>query len=232
MSSISSARNAPLTTGRTLDHAARVYDLLAPLMTLGMEGRLRRAVLHLLVLAGTERVLDVGCGTGSLTLAISRRLGGAQGSCAVGVDAAPRMIDVARRKAVGAHSVTFDVEAAESLPYPDASFDRVVSTFFFHHVSFGLKVRALDHMHRVLVPGGYAVIVDVDRPTNLWGALCAWCGYILFQQDEIRENIRGRLTEAFAASEFRQWMPISHHSGYISVFRLVKQDNRPGKGHT
>ena len=223
------ANSPPLTTGRTLDHVAGVYDLLAPLMMLGMERRFTRIVLDLLALSGDERVLDVGCGTGSLTIAIARRLGMTARSRALGVDAAPRMIEVARQKAKGIPGVVFDVQAAESLSYPDASFEHAVSTLFFHHVSFDLKVRALNEIHRVLVPGGRAVIVDVDRPTNVWGALCAWSGYILFQQDEILENIRGQLIGAFAESRFRQCRRISHHSGYVSVFMLHKQNDMAGK---
>lgn len=80
---------ARLTRGRTLDHAAEVYDLLAPLMTLGQEGRYRKLALCLLDLRGAERVLDVGCGTGVLTRLLAERLT-ADGACAVGLDAARR----------------------------------------------------------------------------------------------------------------------------------------------
>jgi ubiquinone/menaquinone biosynthesis C-methylase UbiE len=75
-------------------------------------------------------------------------------------------------------------------------------------------------MHRVLRPGGTAVVVDVDPPTTFAGRLCAWSGYVLFRQDEIRENIRGVLREAFDQSPFRQWRPIEHYSGYITTFLL------------
>ncbi|MGD9874048.1 MAG: class I SAM-dependent methyltransferase [Kiritimatiellia bacterium] len=209
------------TTGRTLDHAAPIYDVLSPLMTFGMERKFRRAAIRLMELGGCETVLDVGCGTGTLTLEIASVLDRAAGRI-TGVDAAPKMIEVAQRKASGVSSVAFDAALAENLPYPDESFDRAVSTFFFHHVDYGLKVRSLNEMHRVLKPGGLAVIVDVDVPTNLWGKICAWSGYFLFQQDEIKENIRGRLREAFGISAFSRWEQISHHSGYITIFKLWK----------
>lgn len=210
------------TTGRTLDHAAAVYDLLSPLMTFGMERKFRKAAIGLLDLAGSEAVLDVGCGTGTLTREITHRL--QKGGKVTGIDAAPKMIEVARKKAAGIPNIEFVAAIAEQLPYKDESFDRAVSTFFFHHVDFGLKVRSLNEMYRVLKPGGRAVIVDVDVPTNIWGRICAWSGYFLFQQDEIRENIRGRLREAFDSSAFSRWAQISHHSGYISIFKLWKTE--------
>lgn len=210
------------TTGRTLDHAAPVYDLLAPLMTFGLERGYRRRAIALLDLEGHERVLDVGCGTGTLSREIARALDKGKDSRVVGVDAAAGMIAVARRKGAAIPNLSFDAALAEKLPYPDDSFDSAVSTFFFHHVEFALKQKALAEMHRVLKPGGRAVIVDVDVPDSLFGKLCAWSGYLLFRQEEIRENINGRLREALHGSDFDTVRLVSRHNGYISIFHLQK----------
>ena len=212
---------APHTRGRTLDHAAGVYDILAPVMTLGQEGRYRKLAIRLLGLQGGERVLDVGCGTGVLTRQIARRLSGPD-ACAVGLDAAPKMIGVARRRAAGLPQVRFDVGVAETLAYGDASFDCAVSTFFFHHIDAELKRRSLAELRRVLKPGGCLIIVDVDVPSNWFGRLCAWSGYWLFKQEEIRENIRGELRRALADIPFREVSRVAHYSGYVTVFKAVK----------
>ncbi len=210
----------PVTAGRTLDHVAAVYDWLSPLMTFGQERRIGRRALDLLPLSGNERVLDVGCGTGLLTLDLASRL--CQGGQAVGLDAAPRMLAVARRKAAGLDNVQFDAAVAESLPYPTASFDHAVSAMFFHHINRELKRRAVSELHRVVKPGGHIVIVDVDMPCTPFGTVCAWSGYWLFRQSEIRENIRGELRTAIAEAGFAHWRHVRTNQGYIGVFELVR----------
>ena len=212
---------APHTRGRTLDHAAGVYDILVPLMTLGQEGRYRKVAIGLLGLTGRERVLDVGCGTGVLTRQIAGRLNGSE-ACVYGLDAAPKMIQVARRRALGLQHIRFDVGVAETLAYEDEAFDCAVSTFFFHHIDAELKRRSLAELRRVLKPGGCLVIVDVDVPSTWFGHLCAWSGYWLFKQEEIRENIRGELRRALADIPFRMVSRVAHYSGYVTVFRAVK----------
>jgi ubiquinone/menaquinone biosynthesis C-methylase UbiE len=215
---------AERTSGRTLDHAAPVYDWLAPLMTLGTERRCHRGLFDALRLTGGERVLDVGCGTGRLTRDIARRLDPTAGAQVVGLDAATRMLEVARRKTVALPHLRFDAAIAEELPYEDGSFDRFVSTFFFHHVNAELKRATLRELARVLRPKGLGVVIDVDVPTHAFGALCAWSGYVLFRQDEIRENIRGELRRAFDESAFA-WRPLHHHAGYITTFMLEKNES-------
>ncbi|MGE4543304.1 MAG: class I SAM-dependent methyltransferase [Pedobacter sp.] len=208
------------TRGRTLDHAASVYDLLAPVMTLGLEGRYRKRAIELLHLRGDEKVLDIGCGTGILTRQLAKVLDGSIDEQAIGIDAAAKMIAVAQRKAAGLANLRFETALAENLPFADASFDAAVSTFFYHHIDRDLKNSSLAELRRVLKPGGRAVIVDVDTPSNLFGKLCAWSGYWLFHQEEIRENIEGQLVEALNAAGFSLVQKVSHHAGHISIFYL------------
>lgn len=217
---------AQQTSGRTLDHVAGIYDLIEPLMMFGLDRTIRKEVLNLLDLKGNERVLDVGCGTGTLTRGIAGALSDPERSCAVGVDAATAMIAVARRKAGQLSNIAFESALAEQLPFADGSFDCAVSTMFFHHINAKLKCRALNEIWRTLVPGGKAVVVDITPPTNLFGMICVWSGYFLFHQAEIRENIDGKLEAAFDRSNFREWRTVAHHHGYVSVYELKKQTNQ------
>lgn len=220
---------AQRTAGITLDHAAPVYDWLAPLMTLGSEHRLHRRVVADLALDRPAAVLDVGCGTGTLTRQIYDALPANAPRRVCGVDAAEAMIAVANKKAGPRPGLEFAAALAEELPYPDASFDRALSTFFFHHLNYDLKVKSLAEIWRVLRPGGQAAILDVDIPYSFFGKICAWSGFWLFHQAEIAENIRGKLRAALDASPWRgRWSIASRHSGYLSLFTMVKpQENTP-----
>lgn len=210
------------TAGRTLNHVAKVYDLLNPIMTFGQEGRFSNKIIRLLELKGSERVLDIGCGTGSLTIKLAGLSAMKSDSLVIGLDAAPKMIEVSRGKSKKTANIRFDLAAAENLPYENEYFDCAVSGFFFHHINFGLKKAALDEAWRVLKRNGRLIILDVDTPLNRFGAFCAWAGYFLFRQEEIRENIEGKLKEVFNLSRFRSWHRVSSYLGYISLFELVK----------
>ncbi len=220
---------AQRTAGITLDHAAPLYDWLAPLMTLGSEQRLHRRIVKSLAQDNPRRVLDVGCGTGTLTRQVYDALRPGDDRAVCGIDAAEAMIEVAQQKAGHRPGLTFAAALAEELPTPDASVDCVLSTFFFHHLNYALKVKSLAECWRVLRPGGQLVILDVDVPYSLFGKICAWSGYWLFHQPEIAENIHGRLREALQESPWKdQWAIASRHSGYLSQFVMHKpQENSP-----
>jgi ubiquinone/menaquinone biosynthesis C-methylase UbiE len=106
-----------------------------------------------------DRVLDVACGTGALTIAVAEIVGPA--GSVIGLDANPQMLAVARRKPV---QVEWLEGRAESLPPPDSSFDAVVSQFGF--MFFEDRPQALREMVRVLRPGGRLAVAVCDAVEN------------------------------------------------------------------
>ena len=106
-----------------------------------------------------DRVLDVACGTGALTLAVAERIGSA--GSVVGLDANPQMLAVARRKPV---RIEWLEGRAEALPLPDSGFDAVVSQFGF--MFFEDRPKALREMMRVLRPGGRLAVAVCDAVEN------------------------------------------------------------------
>ena len=103
-------------------------------------------------LRGT-RVLDVGCGTGTLAVALAE-----QYACKVwGIDPSPEMLDVARAKVSG--GVGLKLGSAEALPFKDGWFERAVSKLAMHLVD---RRRAFAEIHRVLAPGGRFALASFD----------------------------------------------------------------------
>jgi ubiquinone/menaquinone biosynthesis C-methylase UbiE len=140
-------------------HWARRYDLLVQAMTLGRAGQLRRRMADLLPLQAGDAVLDIGCGSGDLTLRLARRVG-ATGTV-VGIDPSAEMIARARRKALRRGlALEFRLESAATLDFPPATFDVAVSSLVFHHLPAELRRQALTACARVLKGAGSLVIID------------------------------------------------------------------------
>ncbi len=164
---MATSKAAPATAGHTINWA-RSYDILVTIMTLGRARAMRAATADLARITPGDAVLDVGCGTGDLTM-VARARAGVAGT-AHGIDASPAMIAAARRKAARAGcEIDYRVAAVEALPFPDAAVDVVVSSLMMHHLPDGLKHQALTEMRRVLKPGGRLLVVDLKRPANRSG---------------------------------------------------------------
>ena len=148
--------------GISLDWLSKYYDVVSP----AERSRFRRKQVELSGIRPGEKVLDVGCGTGSL--AILARIAVGDGGEAAGIDIAANMISAARRKAERAGlDIDFRVASIDNLPYPSGCFDVVTSTMMFHHLPVEIKARGLREVHRVLKADGRFFLCDFLTPHPL-----------------------------------------------------------------
>ncbi len=113
------------------------------------------------------RVLEIGCGTGTLALRLAR-----EGHRVTAVDISEEAVGFARRLAAGLAAVTFEVAGADRLPYADASFEAVVAAKVLDHLDRAGLERAAAEIRRVLAPGG-AFLATFDPPLQeVPGAYC------------------------------------------------------------
>ena len=143
-------------------HSAAGHDFFLPLYDpfvnwMGF-GRAREDLIEQAHVKPGQRILDIGCGTGTLALELKRRYPTIQ---MVGLDPDPKALRRAKAKAQRSKaSVDFDRGFADELPYESNSFDRVFSSFMFHHLDEHDRDKALREAFRVLKPGGSFHLLD------------------------------------------------------------------------
>ncbi len=163
--------SAKETKGLILNRGWR-YDLMVWFIdTFLFRGQLRELRQRTANLAGIqpgEKVLDVGCGTGTLAIEVQSRVGRA--GRVAGVDPGTQQIARARSKAARRTlPIDFQIGVIEHLAFPDQTFDVVLSTLMMHHLPDGLKRQGLSEIARVLKPGGRLVIADFKRKKERQG---------------------------------------------------------------
>ena len=158
-----------------------------------------------------ERVLDLGCGTGTLTLLLRRHQPGA---ALTGMDVDEKVLEIARQKSlrVGLPAIGWEKGAAGALPYPDAAFDLVVSSLVIHHLTLAEKRGAFREVRRVLKPGGRFYLLDFGPPRGWWMRLAA---LIMVRLEHTAENFAGRLPRLMEEAGLA-WVEESGH--WQSVF--------------
>ena len=159
---MTATQSVPTTKGLVL-HKAFLYDLLLWFLSRGNEIKMRERALRLARVSEGEKVLDIGCGTGTLAIAAKRHVG--ENGMVCGVDASPQMLGRAIKKGRKAGlNIDFRNAAVEALPFPESQFDVVLSTLMLHHLPGKLRDECVREVRRVLKPGGRVLIIDFGPP--------------------------------------------------------------------
>jgi ubiquinone/menaquinone biosynthesis C-methylase UbiE len=196
------------------DWSLPLYD---PIVKLLGGDKVRRVLLDQASLQPGQRVLDIGCGTGTLAILSKRRHPDVE---LVGIDPDPKALARARHKAVrAAVSIQFDQGFGDDLPYPEASFDRVFSSFMFHHLPPDEKDKTLRAVRRVLKPGGAFHMLDFEGPEGGAHGLLA---HLVHSSKRLKENSESRVLSLMMQAGFANPKKVDRRAmllGHIAYFR-------------
>ena len=179
---------------------------------------LRRRLMQQANVQPGQRVLDLGCGTGLLTMIIKQSIPNAQ---LTGLDGDEGVLNIAREKSHGI-DIQWDHALAFDMPYPDNSFDVVVSSFVTHHLTGVEKMRAFREVHRILRPNGGFHIVDFGPPFNLLSRVQA---SLMKSFERTADNFEGRIVPMLTEAGFRSAKEAGHviiFFGPISFYQAIK----------
>ncbi|MDD5472651.1 MAG: methyltransferase domain-containing protein [Candidatus Methanoperedens sp.] len=194
-----------------------LYD---PVMLFMRESTFKRSLVEQANIKNDYRVVDIGCGTATLTILIKKTYPGAE---VTGLDGDPKILEIARTKVARAGlDISLDTGMAFELPYPDGSFDRVVSSLVFHHLTREDKARTFKEIFRVLRHGGELHVADFGKPHN---ALMYFISLIFRHLEEAGDNIRGLLPEMFRKAGFDLVEETDRYTtlfGTLSLYRARK----------
>lgn len=167
------------------------------------EEAFKRMLIEQAAIEPTHRVLDLGCGTGTLTIMLKEACPDAT---ILGLDGDPKVLDIARAK-VEASGV--DVELHQGLafdpPFEPRSFDKIVSSLVFHHLHTDDKRRTLAHTRELLRPGGELHIADWGKAQNGLMRVAFLGVQLLDGFATTSDNVRGHL------------VPMMQEAGFLDV---------------
>ncbi len=173
-----------------------------------------------------QRVLDLGCGTATLTILLKKMHPEAE---VIGLDGDDKALTIAHRK-VKARSLEIQLQKGLSyrLDFPASSFDRVVSSLLFHHLSGENKQKTFAEVRRVLKPDGELHLADWGKARN---ALMRWAFLVVQLLDGFAtttENVQGKLLDYLNQTGFEEVAERQHFStpfGTLTLYSAVKTND-------
>ncbi len=176
-----------------------LYDNVCELIGFGRQ--LKRQIVTRADLKPGQRLLDVGAGTGTFLLEVAKSHPHVD---ATGIEPDTRALTIAQAKLAGMYRTPQLIQgSAEDLPFKDQSFNRVVSTLVFHHLSTTAKTKAIAEIYRVLKKDGRFYLIDFGQPQNFLTAGLLWLGSWFDGRENLRANLQGVIPEMLRAAGFK-----------------------------
>jgi ubiquinone/menaquinone biosynthesis C-methylase UbiE len=193
-----------------------LYD---PFVRLFGGDRAREALLEQAALRPGHRVLDIGCGTGTFAVRVKRQHPGVE---VVGLDPDPKALARAKAKAARESlEIGFDLSFADALPYPDASFDRVFSSFMFHHLPADEKASTLREVRRVLKAAGSFHMLDFGGPEHAHGFL----SHFIHSHDQLKGNAEASVLELMRRAGFEDAKTVGDRRTWFGRVKVYRADS-------
>lgn len=199
------------------DWLTKVYD---PVLQFTMpERKFKSALIRQMKIKPNDRILDFGCGSLTLSIMAAQRHPRAQ---FFGVDIDEKIISIANEK-LSKTGLSIDVQQYDGnrLPYPDNSFDHVMSSLVFHHLTLKQKYFALEEIHRVLKPYGQCHIADFGKPANIFQRVGFYLVQLLDGFHTTTDNIQNLLSNAIKEI-FLGLEETTHFKTMVGTVRLIK----------
>lgn len=170
-----------------------------------------------------EKILDFGCGTATLTLLIEEQC---TDCVVIGLDTDTQILAMAKKKISKKKSaITLLKYEGGVLPFPDCTFDKILSSWVFHHLTTPQKIAAFKEINRVLKPQGELHIADWGKAET---KLMRFLFFVLQVFDNFyttNDNIKGKLPQLMQEGGFQRIEIMGNQStlfGTLSYFKIIK----------
>jgi ubiquinone/menaquinone biosynthesis C-methylase UbiE len=184
------------------------------------EKSVKKKAVSFLKLRSGDKLLDFGCGTGTLLELLNEERNDIR---CVGYDVDEEILGIAKSKDIKNTSWVLGQEVV--LPFPDQHFDKIVSTWVFHHLENDVKEIAFRQLNRVLKPGGIMIVADWGKPYNF---LMRSLFFIIQLADNFyttSDNVKGRLPEYMRRASFKQVEQLAYRNtlfGTLAFYRAIR----------
>ncbi|MGI9036554.1 MAG: class I SAM-dependent methyltransferase [Pyrinomonadaceae bacterium] len=212
------SNNKPYLPALRFEFLTRFYDPLVRFAT--REYAFKRALLAQANLQNNQTILDLACGTGTLSVWVKKQFPEAN---IYAFDADAEILRMARTKAKKFHAeINFEQGFSDNLPFPDKQFDGVFSTLFFHHLTLEKKIKTLREVRRVLKTGGEFHLADYALPRNKTQFVLSKSVSLIDGFASTHDNLRGRLKVLMEETGFSQVAGTGYFKTILGTIRLFK----------